>query len=253
VDAVGPFVTGWARGDRVAAVMGAGGLADYAIARAEALVRLPDAMDFDVAAGFQIAYGTSHLALTQAGLAPGETLLVTGAAGGVGLTAVEVGHLMGARVVAIARGAGRLAVAGAAGADHLFDADLPDLRDRIRDLGGADVAYDPVGGDSFTLSLRSLKPGGRLLVIGFASGTVPQIPANHLLVKNVTVIGFWWGGYQTFRPHALADSMATLLLWHAGGRLSPHVGHRFPIESAADGLSLLRSRQATGKVVVTIG
>ncbi|MFN0115830.1 MAG: NADPH:quinone oxidoreductase family protein [Paracoccaceae bacterium] len=253
VDAWGSGVDGWVPGDRVAAVATSGGLAEFGCFPAARLVRLPAGMDFETAAAFQIAYGTSHLALARrAGLSPGETLLVTGAAGGAGLAAVEIGRLTGARVIAVARGAAKLSAARQAGADACLDSDEPDLAGRIRALGGADVAYETVGGALFRAALSSLRPEGRLLVIGFASGTVPEIPANHLLVKNVSVIGFWWGGYQSFAPAAVADSLATLFAWHAGGRLSPHIGHRLPLDRAAEGFALLRERAATGKVVVTI-
>lgn len=253
VDAIGPGASGWSRGDRVAVVSGSGGLADFGCFPASRLTRIPKGMDFATAAGFQVAYGTSHLALERrARLEPGETLLVTGAAGGVGLAAVETGRLMGARVIAVARGKDRLDVARRAGAEVLLDSDRADLRDLIRDAGGADVAFDPVGGAACAAALSALRPEGRLLVIGFASGTVPDIRANHLLVKNVSVLGFWWGGYLKFRPEAVAQSLATLFGWHAEGRLAPHVHHLFPIENAAEGLDLLRSRQATGKIVVTM-
>jgi NADPH2:quinone reductase len=210
-------------------------------------------MSFAEAAGFQIAYGTSHLALAhKARLQPGETLLVLGAAGGVGLTAVEVGKKMGARVIACARGADKLAIARAAGADDVIDSDTPDLKSALKAMGGADVVYDPVGGPAFDAALRATKPDGRILAIGFASGTVPQVPANILLVKNITVIGFWWGGYLARSPHLLRDSLATLLDWYAQGRLKPHISHHLPLDRLPDGLELLRSRAATGKVVIDI-
>lgn len=205
------------------------------------------------AAAFQIAYGTSHLALEhRARLQPGETLLVLGAAGGVGLTAVEIGKLMGAKVVACARGAAKLEAAKAAGADHLIDAETQDIRAEMKTLGGADVVYDPVGGEQFMAAFRSCKPEARLLPIGFASGEVPQIKSNHLLVKNLSVLGVYWGGYLQFRPDVVTGSLATLMDWYCNGRLKPHVSHVLALEAAAEGLELLRSRASTGKVVITI-
>ncbi|MDF0599876.1 NADPH:quinone oxidoreductase family protein [Psychromarinibacter sp. C21-152] len=254
VEALGPGVAAPAPGTRVAVYTGQGGLAEAGCFEAARCVPLPDAMPFDVAAGFQIAYGTSHVALAdRAGLRAGETLLVLGAAGGVGLTAVEIGKAMGARVIAVARGAERLAVARAAGADHLIDSETEDLREAVIALGRADVVYDPVGGDAFRAAFRAVNPGARMLLIGFASGDVPQIPANHLMVKNVSAIGLNWGGYLAFDPDALRRSLEVLFGWYAGGRLHPTIGHRLPFEKAAEGLELLRNRKAVGKVVVEIG
>ena len=171
-------------------------------------------MSFETAAAFPIAYGTSHLALTRrANLQPGETLVVTGAAGGVGLTAVEIGKKLGARVIAVARGADKLSAAKNAGADHLIDSDSADLKAELRALGGADVVYETIGGEQFTAALGAMRPEGRILAIGFAGGSVPQIPTNHLLVKNVSVIGFLWGGYLKFQPQALTDSLSKLVVW----------------------------------------
>lgn len=253
VEATGPGVAAPAPGSRVAVFAGHGGLAEYGCFPAARCQPIPGTMSFTEAAAFQIAYGTSHVALEhKARLRPGETLLVLGAAGGVGLTAVEIGRLMGARVIASARGAEKLAVARAAGADHLIDSDTPDLRGAIRDLGGADVVYDPVGGAQFTAALRAARPEARILVIGFASGEVPQIPANHLLVKNLSVIGLYWGGYLGFRPEVLTGSLARLMQWHAEGRLRPHVSHVLPLSRAAEALDLLAQRRSTGKVVVTV-
>ncbi|MFW2542081.1 NADPH:quinone oxidoreductase family protein [Primorskyibacter sp. 2E107] len=253
IDALGEGVTGFAPGDRVAVYGGQGGLAETGCFEAARAVRLPNSMNFTDAAAFQIAYGTSHVALDhRARLQPGETLLVLGAAGGVGLTAVEIGKLMGARVVACARGAEKLAVAKQAGADHLIDAQSQDIRAEMKKLGGCDVVYDAVGGDQFTAAFRSCKPEGRILTIGFASGDVPQIKANHLLVKNLSVMGLYWGGYLAFRPEVLTGSLEQLLQWHADGRLHPHVSHTLPLDQALDGMDLLRSRKSTGKVVITM-
>ncbi|MBD3765372.1 MAG: NADPH:quinone oxidoreductase family protein [Rhodobacterales bacterium] len=253
VEELGPGTTGPAPGTRVAVFAGRGGLAQAGIFPADRCLPIPDSMPFDVAAAFQIAYGTSHLALDhRARLQPGETLLVTGASGGVGLTAVEIGKRLGARVIAMARGPDKLAVAQAAGADHLIDPDAPDLRGALRALGGLDVVHDAVGGDAFLDALRATRPEGRLLTIGFAGGTVPQIPANLLLVKNLTVMGLYWGGYLSFAPQVLKASLATLLGWYAEGLIRPHISHRLPLDRAPEGLDLLRRRAATGKVVITL-
>ncbi len=253
VAALGDGVSGFAPGQRVAGFAGQGGLAEFAVAPAANLVALPDSMTHAQGAGFQIAYGTAHLALTQrARIAAGETLVVTGAAGGVGLTAVEVGHRLGARVIAVARGAARLDLTRMAGADATLDSDTPDLGDRLKALGGADVIFDTVGGDLFTPTLRALRPLGRFLAIGFASGTVPQVPANHLLVKNLSVIGVYWGGYLKFRPDLLQRSLADLLKLHRQHPLDLHVSHELPFDEFPFGLALLKDRKASGKVVITL-
>lgn len=254
VEAIGEGVTMLAPGDRVAVFAGQGGLAEFGTFPAGRCLRIPAAMSFEHAAAFMIAYGTSHLALGhRARLATGETLLVTGAAGGVGLTAVEIGKAMGARVIACARGADKLAVAQAAGADHLIDSATADLRAEVKALGGADVVYDPIGGETFMAALRATNPEGRLIPIGFAGGGVPQVPANLLLVKNLTVIGLYWGGYMAFRPDVLTRSLSELFAMYSEGRLHPHVSHALPLARAEEALELLRSRKSTGKVVVTMG
>ena len=237
-------------GARVALVAGFGGLAERGVFSASACRIVPDSMPDEVAAGFQIAYGTSHLALTRrAQLRAGERLVVLGAAGGIGLTAVEIGKALGAEVIAVARGAEKLGIAKEAGADHLIDAEA-DLVAAIKALGGADVVYDPVGGAAFEAALRACNREARILSIGFASGDVPKIPANILMVKNVTVIGFYWGGYMKFAPDALLDSLSEVMSWYAEGRLKPHISHVLPLERAREALALLADRKATGKVVV---
>ncbi|WP_375691891.1 NADPH:quinone oxidoreductase family protein [Pseudooceanicola sp. LIPI14-2-Ac024] len=238
-------------GTRVAVYGGNGGLSEYGLFPTERLVSLPDSVDFADAAALPIAYGTSHVALDhKARLQPGETLLVLGAAGGVGLTAVEIGKLMGARVIACARGADKLAVARAAGADHLIDAETDDIRAAVKALGGADVVYDPVGGAQFEAAFRATNPEGRILVIGFASGDIPEVKPNHMLVKNIDLLGFYWGGYMKFRPAVVTDSLAQLFRWLEEGRIRPHISHRLPLDQAAEGLDLLRRRASTGKVII---
>ena len=252
VSACGENVTTPAVGTRVAVFGGKGGLADQGVFPAARCRIVPNTMPAEVAAGFMVAYGTSHLALARrARLQAGETLLVMGAAGGVGLTAVEVGKAMGARVIAVARGAEKLAVAKAAGADFLIDSTTEDIKQRVKELGGADVVYDPVGGDGFKAALGACNREARILVIGFASGQIPPVPANIILVKNITVIGFYWGGYLTFNPEALDASLDTLLAWYADGKLKPHISHVLPLDRAQEALDLLESRKSTGKVVVT--
>ena len=253
VESCGPGATRFPPGTRVAVFGGHGGLAEAGNFDESRAVALPEGMDAVDAAAFQIAYGTSHVALDhRARLRSGETLLVLGAAGGVGLTAVEIGAQMGATVIACARGADKLAIAKSAGAHHLIDADDADIRAEVKALGGADVVYDPVGGEQFEAAFRACKPEARILAIGFASGEVPRIKANHLLVKNIAVIGLYWGGYLSFRPEVVTDSLSTLLEWYQAGRIKPHVSNVLPLDRAEEGLDLLRTRQATGKVVIRI-
>jgi len=253
VDALGENVTDLQIGDRVAVYHGHNGLAEYGCFPASHCNILPDNMSTTTGAGFLVAYGTSHLALGhRANLKAGETLLVLGAAGGIGLTAVEIGKRMGAKVIACARGKDKLAQAEKAGADHLIDSDTDDLREVVKSLGGADVVYDPVGGDLFKAALRACSPEARIIPLGFASGEVPQIPANILLVKNISVIGFYWGGYLKFAPDVLHHSLKTLLKWYEAQELHPHISHTLPLERTNEALELLRSRKSTGKVVVTI-
>ena len=252
IEACGNAVEYLPVGTRVAVFAGAGGLAEWGCFDASACTPIPDAMPFTQAAAFQIAYGTSHLALDhRARLQAGETLLVMGAAGGIGLTAVELGKRMGARVIATARGPEKLRIAAAAGADHVIDSDAPDLRAALLALGGVDVVYDAVGGPAFTQAMRATNPEGRLIPVGFAGGEVPQIPANHLLVKNLSVIGLYWGGYLKFAPQTLQRSMATLFEWYTSGGLRPHISHSLPLEQVENALTLLRERKSSGKIIVT--
>ncbi|MEX0350531.1 MAG: NADPH:quinone oxidoreductase family protein [Paracoccaceae bacterium] len=252
VSATGAGVEGFTTGDRVAVYSGQGGLADQGVFDAARAVRLPDTMKFEDAAAVLIAYGTGHLSLARrARLQPGETLLVTGAAGGVGLTAVEIGARLGARVIAQARGVEKLEIARKAGATNLIESS-EDLRERVLELGGADVVYETIGGEVFRAAFRATRPEGRILPIGFAGGEVPQIPANHVLVKNLTVIGVNIGAYLSFNPAALRESFAEVLGWCENGELTPHISHILPLEDAAEGLRLLKERKSTGKVVISM-
>lgn len=251
----GDGVTGLRPGDRVMALTGLGAFAQEVVVDAPRVLPIPNKMEFAAAAAFPVAYGTSHGALEwRARLQPGEWLLVTGAAGGVGLTAVEIGKAMGARVIACAGGPEKLAIAQQHGADHLIDYGREDIRERVKAITGghgADVIYDPVGGDVFEACLRSIAWGGRIIIIGFAAGRVPQIPANIVLVKNIDVIGFYWGSYQAHKPELLRSSFTQLFRWFQEGKLQPHVSHQFPLEKAPEGLELLQQRRSTGKVVLT--
>ena len=247
-------VTGFTVGDRVMACVDFGGYAEEAVARASDTYVIPTNMTFVEAAGFPIVYGTSHIGLVnKLKIQPGETLLVHGAAGGVGLTAVEIGKALGARVIATAGSADKLAIAKQYGADDLIDYRSEDIRERVKALTdgrGADAVYDPVGGSAFDASLRATVPGGRILVVGFASGTVPQIPANILLVKNLSIIGYYWGAHRKLDPSLITNSFAELLGWFKAGKIKPHVSHVFPIEDVNIAHETLTSRKSTGKVVI---
>ena len=253
VDVLGSNVTNFSVGDRVAVFGGQGGLAEYGCFDVSRCVQLPQKMNFDDAAAFQIAYGTSHLALGyKAQTKPGDTLLVLGASGGVGLTAIQLGKLMGARVVGVARGTEKMEIIKKEGADFVLDSDDPDLVSRLKDLGGIDIVYDAVGGDQFKSAFKSCNPEARIILIGFASGNLPQLKANHLLVKNVTIHGFYWGGFLQFKPDVVTESLKQLFEWHESGQIKPHISHKFTLDQAEDALELLKNRKSTGKVVVKI-
>ena len=266
VEAVGQGVANVKPGDAVMAIPETGAFAEIVLADAGSVYPAPKGLAAAEAAGFPIAYGTSYLALVeQAKLLPGEILLVHGAAGGVGLTALEIGKALGAQVIATAGGAEKCAIAKAHGADRVIDYRVEDIRARVKALAaelsakspggakdGVDVVYDPVGGDLFDASLRCVNWNARLLIVGFAGGGVPQIPANILLVKNCSAVGFYWGSYRRQAPDRLAAQFADLFRWFEQGKLKPHVSHRLPLGRAAEAFELLQSRKATGKVVVEI-
>jgi NADPH2:quinone reductase len=251
----GPGVTGFAAGERVIAWLNSGAYAREAVAEAADVFAIPAGMDFVTAAAFPIAYATALVALAhrRVDLRAGEVLLVHGAAGGVGLAAVEVGKAMGAIVVGTVGSDEKRDIVTARGADHVINYSTESIRDRVKALvGGADVVYDPVGGDAFMQSLRCINTDGRLAIIGFASGTIPQIPANYLLVKNIAAIGIAVGSYRRIDPEFFATCFERLIAWHEAGALHPHVSHTFPLAETAAALGMLIARKATGKVVVTM-
>jgi NADPH2:quinone reductase len=213
-------------------------------------------MDFSSAAGFIITYGTSYHALRQrAQLQPGEKLLVLGAGGGVGLTAVEIGHLMDAEVYAAASSADKLELAESRGASHLINYSEGSLRDQVRELTdgqGVNVIYDPVGGDLFTDCLRSVDWGGRILIIGFASGSIPDIPANMPLLKGISIVGVFWGTFAQREPEANQRNMRELLTWFEQGNLKPCISRNYSLEDAPQAMQALLARRASGKLVVTL-
>lgn len=254
IEACGEGVAGLTPGERVLATLDHGGFAEAAVTAADNVVRLPDEVDDVSAASLPIAYGTAYGALCWSGrLQAGETLMVHGAGGGVGLAAVECGHVLGAKVIATARGAVHLEAAKAHGADHLIDTAQEDVRARALELTegkGVDVILDPIGGELFTASLRAIAWEGRILVIGFASGEIPQIPANRLLLKNAGAIGFYWGSYRRHDPARVRACLEQLLRWCAEGRIRPHASDVLPLARAREALELLMARRSTGKVVL---
>jgi NADPH2:quinone reductase len=255
VAACGSGVTRFKAGDRVMAILAHGGLAELAVAPEAETFAIPDRMSFEDAGAFPVAYVSSHVALRwQARLEPGETLLVLGAAGGVGLTAVEIGKAMGARVIAAASTAEKLAVAQERGADDVINYATEKLTDRVMALTdgkGADVCFDPVGGELFDAALSSLGWGGRILLIGFVAG-VPQIPANRLLVKHRAALGSSLRYFRWHAPDKLRRSVEELVQWYGEGKLRPLVTHRLPLERSVEAIRLLTDRKAHGKVVVVI-
>jgi NADPH2:quinone reductase len=257
-------------GQRIATGGSRGGFAEYCVTIAANAVPIPDAMPYAEATNFPTLYPTAYGALKwKADLQPGEVLLVHGAGGGSGLTGIEVGKAMGATVIASAGGADKLAAAKSVGADHLIDYRTEDLRTKVLELTdgrGADVIYDPVGGDAFAASMRCVAPEGRIIPMGFASGVIPQIPANILLVKNVTVIGFYYGYYNGWggktaptakeadalaRRRALVmDAQSELMRWFTEGRLKAMVAGQFDLADYVKAFKLIEERTVVGKAVL---
>jgi len=257
VRSVGDGVTHVKPGDEVFAFTGYGGYAEEVRADAKRLLPIPPGMTFSTAAAFGLTYATSDHALRDRGeLKPGETLLVLGAAGGVGLAAIEIGKALGARVIACASMDDKLAACRRHGADATINYSSEDLRDRIRALTdgkGADVIYDPVGGQYTEPALRSIAWRGRLLVVGFAAGDIPKIPLNLPLLKGCSIVGVFWGEFARREPARFADSMRQLGEWHRDGKITPHISATFPLERAADALTQMVERKVIGKVVLIAG
>lgn len=253
--AMGEDVTGLATGQRVVSLCATGGYAEAVTAPAAVTVPIPDAMPYETAAGFTVAYGTAHVGLERrAGLRKGEILLVHGAGGGVGLAAVEVGKAMGATVIATAGSEDKRALARAHGADHVIDyraGGFKDIVKAITDGRGADVVFDPVGGNVFAQSMRCIAWEGRLLVIGFAAGDIPRVPAGLVLVKNISMVGVYWGAYRMHEPTIITGSLHRLLAWFEEGALNPVISEILPLERAAEAMQRLLRREARGKIVLT--
>jgi NADPH2:quinone reductase len=253
---VGAGVTNIAPGDRVMGFIGWGAARERVAVPAADLMKLPDGLDTDRAAGLTVTYGTTLYALKHRGaLRPGETLAVLGASGGTGLAAIELGKLMGARVIACASCDDKLAFSRRHGADETVNYANGDLRDALRALcgeRGVDVVYDPVGGPYAEPALRSLGFGGRYLVVGFAAGEIPRLPLNLVLLKACDVRGVFWGSWTEREPAAHRANMADIVRWCADGKLSAHVHARYPLAQAAQALKAIASRKAMGKVVLTL-
>lgn len=254
VHAVGEGVRHLKAGDRVIASTGHGGFAQLCVADAARVAPLPDGMDFELGAALVLTYGTSLHALQQvAKLQPGETLLVLGAAGGVGLAAIEIAKAMGARVIAAASTAEKLALCKQLGADELINYESEDLRKRVdalTDGKGADVVYDPVGGKYAEPAIRATAWRGRYLVVGFAAGEIPKIPLNLALLKERAILGVFWGDAVRRDPAQHLANMKLLASWFAQGKIKPFISERIPLDAAADGIERMATRQIKGKVVV---
>lgn len=255
VKQVGEGVQGFAPGDRVIAVCGWGGYAEEVRTVPEKLVPLPTGIDMEAAAALVITYGTSHYALKdRAALQPGETLLVLGAAGGTGISAVELGKLMGARVIAAASTDEKLALCKAHGADETINYTREDLRERLKALTGGrgvDVVYDPVGGSYTEPALRSMAWRGRYLVIGFTAGEIPRPALNLVLLKGCSIVGVFYGGFAQAEPVRYQAFMDELVGWLAQGRIRPAITARYPLEQAAQALRVVADRKATGKIMLS--
>lgn len=255
IDAVGAGVTGLAAGDRVLA-LASNGYAEYTTALAAKTFRLPDSMDFAAAAAMPIIYQTSYLALQQRGkLQAGEWLLVLAAAGGVGMSAVQLGKAWGASVIAAVGSASKFDFCLQNGADHVINYNESNWPEQVKQLTnghGADVVYDPVGADYFDQATKCIALEGRLLVIGFAAGRIPSVAANRILFKNIAIVGAYWGGYVEQHPGFLATAQADLFALYEAGKINPVVSQSFPLAEAPTAMRALAERKVVGKAVLTI-
>ena len=255
VEVVGEDVTRFKEGDRVIITPLAGGFAEKCVVAERLCLHLPGSMSFEQGAGFTITYATSYHAFRQCTkLKPGETVLVLGAAGGVGITAVEIAKALGARVIAAASSKEKLHFASEAGADQTINYSETSLRDAVRELTGGkgvDVVYDPVGGELAQMALRSLAWHGRYLVIGFACGEIPKFPANIALLKEASIIGVWWGTWGNHCPDDSLQNMMELTAMVDDGKLNPRVTESYPLANFKDAFAALTERRAKGKVVLT--
>ncbi|RIJ76829.1 NADPH:quinone oxidoreductase family protein [Nakamurella silvestris] len=251
---VGAGVAGVRPGQRVLAFCGIGGYAERICVPSAMVFPIPDQMDIEHAAAFPVVYGTSYHGLVdRAALRRGETLLVLGASGGVGLTAVQIGRALGARVIAAASSPEKLRLCTENGADEVIDYRQEDLAARITEITdgrGIDVVYDPVGGAVADTAVRRIAWGGRYLTVGYASGEIPKVGMNRLLLKECALLGVLWGAWARRDPEANARNMAILLRWYTDGLLRPHVSRSFPLSAAAEALELVLSRQALGKIIL---
>jgi NADPH2:quinone reductase len=252
--AVGDDVAHYRAGDRVIAFSAQGAFAQQIVLPASAVMTMPAGMDFDIAAAITLTYGTSHHAIVdRAQLKAGETMLVLGAAGGVGLAAIEIGKALGARVIAAASSEEKLAVCRAHGADITINYSTEDLRGAIKaalDGKGPDVVYDPVGGIYTEPAFRSIAWRGRYLVVGFANGEIPSLPLNLMLLKGASLVGVFWGEFAKREPKANQAAMQQLMGWLADGTIKPRISGRYPLADAAQALNAMAARQVTGKVVI---
>jgi NADPH2:quinone reductase len=254
ISEVGEGVVDWKVGDRVIAMTGNGGIAEKVVAFEMTLMPLPETMDFKDGAAFPLNYGTTYHALKQRGqLQAGETLLVTGAGGGVGTTAIEIGKAMGARVIAAASTDEKLEIAKNLGADEVINYSDGELKEKVKALTdglGADVIYDPIGGDIFMQCMRCINWKGRVLVIGFASGPIPEVPTNLALLKGCSIVGVFWGRFTGAEPEENSQNFDELFALHAEGKLKPQITKSYSLDDAAEAISSLENRKATGKVVI---
>jgi NADPH2:quinone reductase len=255
--AVGDGVSAFSPGDRVIGMCGWNGFREEVVIGAERCLTMPPSMGYDTGAAFSMTYGTSYHALVQRGrLAAGESLLILGASGGVGTAAIEIGKALGASIIAAGGSDAKLATLKELYAvDHVLNYTTGSLKDQMKTItggAGANVIYDAVGGDLFEQSLRSIAWDGRLLVVGFAGGTIPQAKANLVLLKGCAIVGVFWGAFTAREPETNRQNFKQLFSWFEEGKLKPSISHRFPLAQAADALEAIVRREVVGKAILTV-